>query len=113
MRHLKPTFLISDVSVANRLLGQLLGQRSAVCLSGLCVFLSLCCVFDPLDQSRMTVSVLLQGRAQSLQIASSAAKQEHSIFILAAQLVSLHSFASSPAYRVSICLLIPLHLSAI
>lgn len=92
MRHLMQPFLISDVSVANRLLGQLLGQRSAVCLSGLCVFLSLCCVFDPLDQSGVTVSVLLQGRAQSLQIGSSAAKQEHSTFIWSASVCVLTFF---------------------
>lgn len=56
---------VHDISVTNRLLGQLLRQRSAVRLSRLCVFLSLRRFFDPLDQRGMTVSVLLQGRAQS------------------------------------------------
>lgn len=70
---------VPEPSVTHRLLGQLLGQRSAVRLSWLRIFLSLCCFFDPLDQSRVTVSVLLQGRAQSLQICASATQQDERV----------------------------------
>lgn len=55
----------------HRLLGQLLRQSLAVALR-LCVFLSLRRLFDPLDQSRVSVSVELQRRAHGLQVGTAA-----------------------------------------
>lgn len=65
---LSSTPVLTLSRVPHRLLGQLVRQRFAVRLSRLVTLLSLCCIFDPLDQSRVTVSVLLQHRTQRLQI---------------------------------------------
>jgi len=52
----------------DRLLSQLLRQGLAVHLSRLGVLLSLRGLLDPADEARVSVSVLLQGRAQALQV---------------------------------------------
>ena len=62
--------LLLDRPDTDRLLSQLFRQGLAVHLARLCVLLSLCGLLDPADEARVAVFVLLQGRAQDLQVST-------------------------------------------